>query len=405
MFPVTSLTTSPSIVLTPSDAIHDIKLSDSKTNSTAISETAFVAIVAGSALASGLVGSAAALFGTRIGRRRTIPITKKVNEFKARHSDLPETPIVKQRSSTAVPEHHLECAAPALCGLAYVDPDVLFSSMLRAYPQLCIEKASGAFALCSATGHNTENQDYGLAFRISSPTLGNIQITIIADGCGGHFGGRAAAYTAVSACIDHLLKSSDTDLLNTAKNCLEAASLHVSNIGSKMWGSNEFRCTLIVLLSNEREYALVHIGDGGADVRREDGTWERLLTPQKEEETGWLTGSLGPTPYGIYDFMRLARKPGDFLVAGTDGIYVDEVTDLEEFWAWPRKAMLKQKFSSNFSIILDSYINECLHAHPDVFDDNVTAMVLATPESMTDQRGVKEELNLADSVAKAKTEN
>jgi serine/threonine protein phosphatase PrpC len=206
-----------------------------------------------------------------------------------------------------------------------------------------------------------------------------VQVTFIADGCGGHFGGRDAAYTAVSACADHLLKSSERKLIDVAKNCLEAAKKHIASVGTRYWGPNDFRCTLIVLLANKTEYALAHIGDGGADVRRDDGTWQRLITPQRDEHTGYLTGSLGPIPYGNYASMSIQRMQGDFLVAGSDGIYVDEIINLEEFWKWPRDAF--NNAHVDLGTVLNTYIAECLQRFPNIFDDNVTALVLTTPKS------------------------
>lgn len=269
---------------------------------------------------------------------------------------------------------------PAVSGLAYVEPAALLGSMKRAFPKLRIAEASGTFALTSVTGHNAENQDYAIAFDFSSPALGPVQVVFMADGCGGHFGGRDAAYTAVSACADHLLKSIERNLIDVASNCLEAARQHVASVGTQMWGTNDFRCTLIVLLANQNEYALAHIGDGGMDVRRANGSWERLLTPQRQEGTGYLTGSLGPLSYGQAAITALPRVPGDWLVAGTDGVYADEVTDLEEFWMWPRQA-LNNGGPADLGGVLNTYIGKCIEALPEVFDDNVTALVLTTPQA------------------------
>ncbi len=353
-------------------------------SATAPSETMMLTLATGTVLASGLAGGiAGALCASKTGRRRSVPLPGKVTDSHTEPTDAPEEPVVEPASPVDADEQPVASAPQALFGLAYVEPQVMLASMKRAYPKRRIEQASGSFALSSVTGHNTENQDYGLAFDFTSAALGPIQVAIISDGCGGHFGGRIASYTSVSACVEHLLQSTERKLIDAARGCFEAASQHVANVGTQMWGSNEFRCTLIVLLANQSEYALAYLGDGGADVRRVDGTWECLLTPQKDEKTGWLTGSLGPNQYGDYVLKSLERKPGDFLVAGTDGIYVDELTDREGFWAWPRQAMLEHTLTVNVAPVLDAYVTKCLQAHPDVFDDNVTAMVLTTPVSQS----------------------
>ncbi len=339
-------------------------------------ENSLVSGAAAAAMTLGLVG-VAALRG-RTGPRRSVPIPQKAKDPS---TGLPDDVSVEPVTPVQVEEPAPHGVEPALFGLAYVEPQVMLASMKRAYPKRRIEPASGSFALSSVTGHNTENQDYGVAFDFTSAALGPIQVTIISDGCGGHFGGRNAAYTAVSASVECLLRSTERNLIDAARGCLEAASQHVASVGTQMWGPSEFRCTLIVLLANQSEYALAYIGDGGADVRRSDGTWERLLTPQQEEKTGFLTGCLGPTPYGNYVLKTLNREPGDFLVAGTDGIYVAEVTDLEGFWAWPMKMASKCVSPSDLGSVLDMYVSKCLEDHPDIFDDNVTALVLTTPQA------------------------
>jgi serine/threonine protein phosphatase PrpC len=353
-----------------------------KMTATAPSESTMLAMMTGTVLASGLAGGlAGALVVSKTGRRRSVPLPEKVTDSPTEPTAVPEKPVVEPASPGDAEEEPVVNAPPALFGLDYVEPQVMLASMKRAYPKRRIEPASGSFAVSSVTGHNTENQDYGLAFDFTSAALGPIQVAIISDGCGGHFGGRSASYTSVSACVEHLLQSKERKLIDAARGCLEAASQHVASVGTQMWGHNEFRCTLIVLLANQSEYALAYIGDGGADVRRADGTWECLLTPQKDEKTGWLTGSLGPSPYGNYVLKTLDRKPGDFLVAGTDGIYVDEVNDREGFWAWPRQMALKCASPSDLGSVLDMYVSRCLEDHPEIFDDNVTALVLTTPQA------------------------
>ena len=357
-------------------------------SSTTAVDTTLVAGVggaAGAAMTLGLMGVAALRGKTRPRRSVPIPLNGKDADtgLPEQASAEPVTPVQLEEPAP----HGVEPARsqireePALFGLAFVEPQAMLALMKRAYPKRRIKPASGSFALTSVTGHNTENQDHGVAFDFTSAALGPIQVSIISDGCGGHFGGRSAAYTAVSASVESLMRSTERNLIDAAKGCLEAASQRVASVGTSMWGPSEFRCTLIVLLANQNEYALAYIGDGGADVRRSDGTWERLLTPQQDEKTGWLTGSLGPNPYGNYVLKTLDRKPGDFLVAGTDGIYVAEVTDLEGFWAWPMEMASKCVCPSDLGSVLDMYVSKCLEDHPDIFDDNVTALVLTTPQA------------------------
>lgn len=357
----------PAAEMKPIEAVHHLNA-----DSAAEPEMAGTSTVA--AVAVGTTTAVALGVGLAVTRRRRSPsLPDKTTP------EIEYTPPDSSADGELVPKSDI-LTTPAVSGLAYVEPAALLGSMKRAFPKQRIAGASGTFALTSVTGHNEENQDYGIAFDFSSPVLGPVQVVFMADGCGGHFGGRDAAYTAVSACADHLLKSTERNLIDVASNCLEAARQHVASVGTQMWGVNDFRCTLIVLLANENEYALAHIGDGGMDVRRANGSWERLLTPQRQEGTGYLTGSLGPRSYGQAAIKTLPRVPGDWLVAGTDGVYADEVTDLEKFWMWPRQAF-NNGGPADLGGVLNTYIGKCIETLPEVFDDNVTALVLTTPQA------------------------
>lgn len=303
------------------------------------------------------------------GRRRSQPIGSSA------------TALAPAPDTQTVPRGPTPCAGDSpLAGIAYVEPAVLLASMQRSFPQLRIVPASQSYSLVSLTGHNNENQDYALAFDLRHASLGPIQVCFIADGCGGHFGGRDAAYTATCACVTHLLKDAQSDNIGTlANNCMQAASEHVARVGTALWGQSDFRTTLIVLVASANEYQLAYIGDGGMDVRRVDGSWERLLTPMREEKTGYLTGSLGPTRYGVPIACSAPRLPGDFLVVGSDGLYVEQINSLEEFTAWPRRSI--QAEPANLGAILSQYVQKCLDSNPTVFDDNITAMVMTTPQA------------------------
>ncbi len=289
-----------------------------------------------------------------------------------------------------------ELPEPELTGIAVVEPCELLDAMKRLYPELGITGTGPTSALLSLAGHNPENQDFAISFAFTSQTLGRLTAVVMADGCGGHRGGRQSSFTAGSAGIRAIMTSRNDTLLETAERALEEASRQVASIGTRLWGKNEFRCTIIILLAGRYEYALAHLGDGGVVLRRTSGDWERLLVPQRQEGTGYLTGSLGPTQVGRHCAVVAKRAPGDWLVAGSDGLFVDEIANLEEFWAWPRQAVETNQVDLQGA--LDRLVGKCLDSMPQIFDDNISAVVITTPP-LPAPRQVYAPVNSAKAVA------
>lgn len=264
---------------------------------------------------------------------------------------------------------------------SWMPPESLTRSLSRSFPKV-EPTASSCAGLISVAGHNPENQDYGIAFDFTHPHLGRIEAAIIADGCGGHYAGRDASFVAVFGAAIGLLHQAakiSSSLPEMVRHAQAAGRRLVAEVGTHHFGANDFRCTLIVLLATAKEYALCHIGDGGAEIRRANGTWETLLHPQHAPDNpSLLLASLGPSPYGEPQESSAERRPGDTLVVASDGLFVPEISDFEAFFAWPVAAVGK---GTSVAHTLDAFVTACLKENPSIFDDNVTAYALFTPET------------------------
>jgi serine/threonine protein phosphatase PrpC len=188
--------------------------------------------------------------------------------------------------------------------------------------------------VCSIKGNvRARNEDAADSFSFSGR-----HSVVVADGCGGLPDGDLASRCAVTAARRELLRSSratpQPSLQRAAELAIAAASTAVSET-AKLRGfgpggdkrEDGFRTTLIVVVADGEHYGFAYIGDGGGWIRRGDGTIERFLLPQKAEgRLDVLTASLGPEAQGEPISGTLARRPGDLLLVGTDGVF-DRVDD------------------------------------------------------------------------------
>lgn len=184
-------------------------------------------------------------------------------------------------------------------------------------------------ALATTKGNvRSENQDYGLCFRIAGH-----QVLLLADGCGGlPFGQRAAYLASVSAAVSIIrtygmsprwhapcVKAAARKAIAAAEHrlAIEGDKLNISEIRGGL------RTTLIVVVANRREIGYAYIGDGGGCVVHSSGKVHHFLNPQKADEFALniLAASLGPITEGEPVVGVLKRSAGDLLVVGTDGIF------------------------------------------------------------------------------------
>jgi serine/threonine protein phosphatase PrpC len=172
----------------------------------------------------------------------------------------------------------------------------------------------------------SENQDYALAF-----SLNDLQVLIIADGCGGHAYGQRAAYVAARAAAEAAIEMPGkiwrkNKPIDIAKSAMQSAEQQLAAEAQRLGlapDADALRTTLIVVVGNQKQYGLAHIGDGGGYIVRESGQIEQFLEPQKADgqSPNILAASLGPQIQGEPVMHAIARMPGDVLLAGTDGVF------------------------------------------------------------------------------------
>jgi serine/threonine protein phosphatase PrpC len=83
-----------------------------------------------------------------------------------------------------------------------------------------------------------------------------------------------------------------------------------------------------VAIGTKSEFHWGYIGDGALKVINARGQKHECMMAHRSDSTATnvLNASLGPTLHGTPQFGRRPRKPGDVLLAGTDGVF-DRVDD------------------------------------------------------------------------------
>jgi serine/threonine protein phosphatase PrpC len=294
----------------------------------------------------------------------------------AKHPIVPNRPASPVRLS---PREHME---------AIIQSAAEFE-LIRAKPRH--PRGAWSLALATAKGNvRSENQDYGLCFQI-----GNCDVLILADGCGGIPRGQRAAHLAtISAAVEvvRLLGMSprrhSPDAERVAANAMRAAEHRLAVEGDKLNFTDirdGLRTTLIVVVGNRQEIGFSYVGDGGGCVLRSNGRLERFLVPQKASQSALnvLAASLGPRMEGDPVTGRLVRTPGDFVVVGTDGIFDRVGTEFIE------EVLAGCKYHSGDLQKAAEQILEELSSFQDsagyVCDDNLTIGIMGDGKEPSDQ--------------------
>lgn len=189
--------------------------------------------------------------------------------------------------------------------------------------------------------HRAENEDYycyaepddDLDFQRKG------RLAVVADGMGGHEGGKVASTIAVEAVRDGYLNHPGGDprqALRSAFQDAHAAIQQYSRQHPKLTGMGT-TCTAVSILDNQLHYG--HVGDSrlylirGANISRitqdhsqvarlvQDG----LITPEEASvhpQRNVLTAAMGVEPAAA-DFSEtpLPLEPGDILLLCTDGLH------------------------------------------------------------------------------------
>ena len=175
-----------------------------------------------------------------------------------------------------------------------------------------------------------KNEDYGWCFQ-----MGDQQIAVLADGCGGIPHGQTAAYLAVVSATAYIMSefsdrdwASCHDLQYVAEASIFEAAYQLALFGDKYNLAkiqDGLRTTLIVVIADKKDIGYAYIGDGGGYVIHKFDDITRFLKPQKAQDLGLnvLAGSLGPVTINEPISGVIERKQGypDLILVGTDGLF------------------------------------------------------------------------------------
>lgn len=189
----------------------------------------------------------------------------------------------------------------------------------------------------SDRGGREENQDcWGITHSIDGAT-----VICVADGLGGHKGGRFAAHTAVSAVCDFVQsKQFSFEKPESLYRAFEKANQEILQLQEKILGFSNMRTTLVVLMMRDGLACWMHIGDvrlywirsGECLERTKDQSVPQMLVDLGEialediahhPERSKLLSSLGSSqqikPKLIQGYRQLQR--GDCFLLATDGLW------------------------------------------------------------------------------------
>lgn len=189
--------------------------------------------------------------------------------------------------------------------------------------QLKLHADTWGAGLSCIKGHvRTDNEDYGLCFRVEDKTA-----IIIGDGLGGLPKGKDAAQNAVMAAASFIAQElgrpeSITELQDVALRAITKASKSLAEKGQKEGIERGLRTTLIIVIAGMEEVGFAYIGDGGGKIiRASSGEVLQFLIPQKGDMPNQVTGSLGLDMQGTPVSGSVRRSPGDLILMGTDGVF------------------------------------------------------------------------------------
>ncbi len=191
-----------------------------------------------------------------------------------------------------------------------------------------------SFALSDVGRVRRENQD-------SSGHFPDRKVFVVADGMGGHKGGRQASEMAVATISERLIDGPDCTMLTERTDRLvdavRDANRRILERGASDTDLNRMGTTLVALLLEQNEAAIVHVGDSRA-YRLRDGELSQLTADHtlvadllraneiSEAEASShpyrhvLTRALGAAEDVNADVCRLDVRHGDVYVLCSDGV-------------------------------------------------------------------------------------
>lgn len=188
--------------------------------------------------------------------------------------------------------------------------------------------------MVSVTGPvRSRNEDAALLLGLDN----GCTLLMAADGMGGHPDGHLASRLALlGACVGLREALNRPTMVDSKRVLLHAFSRarwtlrRATRAGRLKPGAGT---TLIATLVESDHYVTTYLGDGGAFVRRADGSVEALMVVQKEQSNRLDRYLSADSPASWRpQISRVARRRQDTLAVGSDGV-VDRV-DIQTVLSW-----------------------------------------------------------------------
>lgn len=178
---------------------------------------------------------------------------------------------------------------------------------------------------CSERGPREQNEDYVGVFQGGADQLARFGVVAaVADGVGGHKGGRVAAELAVRGFIDgHLGQSEMLGVRRTSARSIEAVNSWIHKLGRLDPNLEGMACTLTALVLRGRQAHVVHVGDSRLYRLREDRL-DLLTTDHAWTQPGMknvLQRAVGAADGVQIDYAADAGRVHDRYLLCSDGVH------------------------------------------------------------------------------------
>jgi serine/threonine protein phosphatase PrpC len=185
-------------------------------------------------------------------------------------------------------------------------------------------KASVGFA--SETGPRQRNEDFGGAvFGWELPQPRSDVVAAVADGIGGHKGGRIAAETAVRGFLDGFCDMPETmEVRRAAATVINSLNRWIYSQGQRSADTAGMGCTFTALVLRGRVAHVLHVGDSRAYRLRNDRLICLTTDHVRESDSGhsnMLSRALGVEGEVRLDYASQMLALHDRFLLCTDGVH------------------------------------------------------------------------------------
>lgn len=185
----------------------------------------------------------------------------------------------------------------------------------------------------------TENQDHFGVYQPAEPEVARVKgsLVVVADGMGGHSGGKIASETAVNAILEAFKKSQHRSMRELLNESVQAANDAVRTKQREDVRIHDAGTTCVALMIRGSLAVVAHLGDSRCYLFRNDKV-ERvtrdhtylnelidlgILTPEQAQghpDRNIITRCVGMSTKLEIEFNRRELKNGDVLLMCSDGL-------------------------------------------------------------------------------------